>query len=155
MGCRWMYPWCRTTSKYSCPAADLIGKRPVKSAEAQWVLWRVNVWLWRGGLTGAEETGAKAGMKERSGGVLLVPLSFLVFLVCGEELGSGGEDRERRVPVCQTRGAPRALKVWRPNSSKVRQNNRWFASSLRKSAERQDEGGTRRVDATPFLSWSR
>ena len=108
-----------------------------------------------GGLTGAEETGAKAGMKERSGGVLLVPLSFLVFLVCGEELGSGGEDRERRVPACQTRGAPRALKVLRPNSSKVRPNNRWFATPLRKSAERQDEGGTCRVEATPCRSWSR
>ena len=119
MGCRWMYPWCRTTSKYSCPAADLIGKRPVKSAEAQWVLWRVNVWLWRGGLTGAEETGAKAGIKERSGGGRLVPLSFLVFLICREELGSGGEDGERRVE------------------------------------ERQDKGGTRRVDAMPFRSWSR
>ena len=94
-----MYPWCRTTSKYSCPAADLIGKRPVKSADAQWVLWRVNVWLWRGGLTGAEETGAKAGIKERSGGVLLVPLSFLVFLVLGEgdtEEGSEEEEESER-----------------------------------------------------------
>ena len=77
------------------------------------------MWLWRGGLTGAEETGAKAGIKERSGGGRLVPLSFLVFLVCGDELGSGGEGREGRVE------------------------------------ERQDEGGTRRVDAMPFLSWSR
>ena len=68
---------------YSCPTADLIGKRPVKSAEAQWVLWRVNVWLWRGGLTGAEETGAKAVMRDRSGGVLFLPLSVLVFLVLG------------------------------------------------------------------------
>ena len=72
-----------------------------------------------GGLTGAEETGAKAGIKERSGGGRLVPLSFLVFLVCREELGSGGEDGERRVE------------------------------------ERQDEGGTRRVDAMPFRSWAR
>ena len=55
------------------------------------------MWLWRDGLTGAEETGAKAGIKERSGGVLLVPLSFLVFLVCGDKLGSGGEGRERKV----------------------------------------------------------
>ena len=72
-----------------------------------------------GGLTGAEETGAKAGIKDRSGGGRFVPLSFLVFLVCGDELGSGGEGRERRVE------------------------------------EKQDEGGTRRVDARPFLSWSR
>ena len=71
------------------------------------------------GVTGAEETGAKAGMRERSGGGSFVPLSFLVFLVCREELGSGGEDGERRVE------------------------------------ERQDEGGTRRVDAMPFRSWSR
>ena len=77
------------------------------------------MWLWRGGLTGAEETGAKAGMRERSGGGRFVPLSFLVFLVCGDELGSGGEGREGRVE------------------------------------ERQDEGGARRVDAMPFLSWSR
>ena len=78
------------------------------------------MWLWRGGLTGTEETGAKAGFnKERSGGGRLVPVSVLVFLVCREELGSGGEDGERRVE------------------------------------ERQDEGGTRRVDAMPFRSWSR
>ena len=63
--------------------------------------------------------GAKAGIKERSGGVLLVPLSFLGFLVFGEELVSGGEGGERRVE------------------------------------KRQDEGGTRRVDAMPFRSWSR
>ena len=113
------------------------------------------MWLWRGGLTGAEETGAKAGMRERSGGGRVVPLSFLVFLVFGFKLGSGGEDRERRVPVCQTRGVPRALKVLRPNSSKVRPNNRWFARCQSASDERQDEGGTRRVDATPFRSWSR
>ncbi len=74
------------------------------------------MWLWRGGLTRAEETGAKAGMRERSGGGRFVPLSFLV---CGDKLGSGGEGRERKVE------------------------------------ERQDEGGTRRVDAMPFLSWSR
>ena len=77
------------------------------------------MWLWMGGLTGAEETGAKAGMRERSGGGRFVPLSFLVFLVFGDKLGSGGEGRERKVE------------------------------------ERQDEGGTRRVDAMPFLSWSR
>ncbi len=58
-------------------------------------------------------------MRERSGGGHFVPLSFLVFLVCGDELGSGGEGREKRVE------------------------------------ERQDEGGTRRVDARPFLSWPR
>ena len=77
------------------------------------------MWLWREGLTGAEETGAKAGMRERSGGGHFVPLSFLVFLVCGDELGSGGEGREGRVE------------------------------------ERQGEGGTSRVEAMPFLSWSR
>ena len=77
------------------------------------------MWLWRGGLTGAEETVAKAGMRERSGGGRFVPLSFLVLRVCGDELGSGGEGRERRVE------------------------------------ERQDEGGGRRVEAMPFLSWSR
>ena len=57
----------------------------------------------------------------------------------------GGRGRETGAPaelpaVRQTRGAPRALKVLRPNSSKVRPNNRWFASPLRKSAERQEEG---------------
>ena len=62
------------------------------------------MWLWRGGLTGAEETGAKAGIKERSGGGRLVPLSFLVFLVCREELGSGGEDGDRRVEERQDEG---------------------------------------------------
>ena len=105
------------------------------------------------------EIGAKVGMRDRSGGVLFLPLSFLVFLILGAGDTQGGsdeeEDAERRVPVCQTRGAPRALKVLRPNSSKVRPNNRWFATPLRKSAERQDEGGTRRVEATPCRSWSR
>ena len=72
----------------------------------------------------------------------------------------GGRGRETGAPaelpaVRQTRGAPRALKVLRPNSSKVRPNNRWFATPLRKSAERQDEGGTCRVEATPCRSWSR
>jgi hypothetical protein len=38
-----------------------------------------------------EETGAKAGMRERSGGDRFVPLSFLVFRVGGEDVGWGGE----------------------------------------------------------------
>ena len=92
-------------------------------------------------------------------GVLFLPLSFLVFLVLGagdtQEGSDEEEDAERRVPVCQRRGAPRALKVLRPKASKVRPNNRWFATPLRKSAERQDEGGTCRVEATPCRSWSR
>ena len=55
-----------------------------------------------------------------------------------------GRGRETGAPaelpaVRQTRGAPRALKVLRPNSSKVRPNNRWFASPLRNAAERQEE----------------
>jgi hypothetical protein len=39
------YPWCRTTSKYSCPAADYTGNRPVRSAEDHSLLWRVKAWL--------------------------------------------------------------------------------------------------------------
>ncbi len=54
------------------------------------------MWLWRGRLTGAEETGAKAGMRERSGRGRFVPLSFLVFLVGGDDVVLVGEDRERR-----------------------------------------------------------
>ncbi len=42
---------------------------------------RVKEWLSRGGSRGSEETGANSGMRERSGGVLFWPLSFLVFLV--------------------------------------------------------------------------
>ena len=82
----------------------MTGKRPVKSADAQWVLWRVKVWLWRGGLTGAEETGAKAGMRERSGGGRFVPLSVLVFLVGGDDVVWGGEGRERREAARQEGG---------------------------------------------------
>ncbi len=33
---------------------------------------------------GSEETGANSGMRDRSGGVLFLPLSFLVFLVLEE-----------------------------------------------------------------------
>jgi len=70
------------------------------------------------------ETGAKVGMRDRSGGVLFLPLSFRVFLVLGagdtQEGSDGEEDAE-----------------------------------IREEAARQDEGGTRRVDAMPFLSWSR
>ena len=36
------------------------------------------------------ETGSKAGMSDRSGGVLFLPLSLLVFLV----LGAGDSDEE-------------------------------------------------------------
>ena len=62
------------------------------------------MWLWRGGLTGAEETGAKAGMRERSGGGRFVPLSFLVFLVGGDDVVWGGEGRERREAARQEGG---------------------------------------------------
>ncbi len=64
------------------------------------------MWLWMAGLTGAEETGAKAGMRERSGGGRFVPLSFLVFLVCEDKLGSGGEGRKRKVEERQDEGGP-------------------------------------------------
>jgi hypothetical protein len=42
-------------------------------------------WLSRGSSRGLDETGANSGTKERLGGVLFVPLSFLLFL--------GGERR--------------------------------------------------------------
>jgi hypothetical protein len=70
----------------------LIGKRPVKSADAHWDLWRVKEWLSREGSKGSEETGANSGMRDRSCGVLFVPLSFLVFLVLGD--GDTGDVEE-------------------------------------------------------------
>ena len=46
------------------------------------------------------ETGAKVGMRDRSGEVLFLPLSFLVFLVLGagdtQEGSDGEEDAETR-----------------------------------------------------------
>ncbi len=45
----------------------------------------MKVWLWRGGSTGAEETGANAGVRERPDGGRFVPLSFLVFQGSGED----------------------------------------------------------------------
>jgi hypothetical protein len=44
-GTRWIHPWCRTTSKYSCPAVDLTGNRPVRSTDDHWLLWRMKAWL--------------------------------------------------------------------------------------------------------------
>jgi hypothetical protein len=38
--------------RYSCPAADLIGKRPVRSAEAHWDRRRVKELVSRGGIKG-------------------------------------------------------------------------------------------------------
>ena len=52
-----------------------------------------------GGSRGSEETGANSGMRDRSCGVLFVPLSFLVFLVLGEgdtEEGSEEEEESKR-----------------------------------------------------------
>ena len=49
----------------------------------------------RRGSRGSVETGAKVGMRDRSGGVLFLPLSFLVFLVLGAgdtQEGSDGEE---------------------------------------------------------------
>jgi hypothetical protein len=74
--------------------------------------------LERGGNRGGGDWG-KGSSRERSGGARFVSLSFLVFLVLGDDVVLGGEGRERR------------------------------------AAERHDGGEIRRVDATPFLSWSR
>jgi hypothetical protein len=87
--------------RFAREAPGQIGGSPLGSVEKER--------LSSGGSRGSEETGANSGMRERSGGVLFVPLSFLVFL------------------VLERRG----------------------------EAARQDGGGIRRVDAMPFLSWSR
>ena len=54
------------------------------------------------------ETGAKAGMRDRSGGVLFLPLSFLVFLVLGagdaQEGSDGEEDAEIREEAARQEG---------------------------------------------------
>ena len=54
------------------------------------------------------ETGAKVGMRDRSGGVLFLPLSFLVFLVLGagdtQEGSDGEEDAEIREEAARQDG---------------------------------------------------
>ncbi len=45
------------------------------------------------GSTGAEETGANAGMRERSGGGRFVPLSFLVLLGAGQDTDGRATER--------------------------------------------------------------
>ncbi len=45
------------------------------------------------GSTGAEETGANAGTRERSGGGCFVPLSLLVFLGAGQDTEGGATER--------------------------------------------------------------
>ena len=54
------------------------------------------------------ETGAKAGMRDRSGGVLFLPLSFLVFLVLGagdtQEWSEEEEDSEGREEAVRQEG---------------------------------------------------
>ena len=54
------------------------------------------------------ETGAKVGMRDRSGGVLFLPLSFLVFLVLGagdtQEGSDGEEDAEIREEAARQEG---------------------------------------------------
>ena len=54
------------------------------------------------------ETGAKAGMRDRSGGVLFLPLSFLVFLVLGagdtREWSEEEEDSEGREEAVRQEG---------------------------------------------------
>ena len=54
------------------------------------------------------ETGAKVGMRDRYGGVLFLPLSFLVFLVLGagdtQEGSDGEEDAEIREEAARQEG---------------------------------------------------
>ena len=54
------------------------------------------------------ETGAKVGMRDRSGEVLFLPLSFLVFLVLGagdtQEGSDGEEDSETREEAARQGG---------------------------------------------------
>ena len=54
------------------------------------------------------ETGAKVGMRDRSGEVLFLPLSFLVFLVLGagdtQEGSDGEEDSETREEATRQEG---------------------------------------------------
>ena len=54
------------------------------------------------------ETGAKSGMRERSGGVLFLPLSFLVFLVLGagdtQEWSEEEENSEGREEAARQEG---------------------------------------------------
>ena len=54
------------------------------------------------------ETGAKVGMRDRSGEVLFLPLSFLVFLVLGagdtQEGSDGEEDSETREEAARQEG---------------------------------------------------
>ena len=74
MGARWIYPWCRTTSKYSCPAADFIGNRPVRSADDHLLLWRVKAWLEDRVSAGAvgSARGSKIVPRQEDGGTLRV-----------------------------------------------------------------------------------
>jgi hypothetical protein len=67
-----MYPWCRTTSKYSCPAADLTGNRPVRSADDHSRLWRVRAWLEGRVSAGAVGGGSRTVLRQEDGGTLRV-----------------------------------------------------------------------------------
>ena len=62
----------------------------------------------RRGSRGSVETGAKVGMRDRSGEVLFLPLSFLVFLVLGagdtQEGSDGEEDAEIREEAARQEG---------------------------------------------------
>jgi hypothetical protein len=74
MGARWIYPWCRTTNKYSCPAADFTGNRRVRSADDHSLLWRVKAWL--EGRVSAGAVGSARGSnivpRQEDGGALRV-----------------------------------------------------------------------------------
>ena len=74
MGTRWIYPWCRTASKYSCPAADFTGNRPVRSTDDHSLRWRVKAWLEGrvsvGAVGGA--MGSKIVPRQEDGGALRV-----------------------------------------------------------------------------------
>ena len=72
MGTRWIYPWCRTTSKYSCPAADFTGNRPVRSADDHSLLCRVKAWLESRGSAGAVGGGNRTVLRQEDGRTLRV-----------------------------------------------------------------------------------
>ena len=57
-----------------------------------------------------DETGANSGMRERSGGVLFVPLSFLLFLG-GERRGKAARQDGGGNPSCGRDAFPQLVEV--------------------------------------------
>ncbi len=84
--------------RFDREAPGQIGGSPLGSVEGE------GVTVGRGS-RGSVETGAKAGMRDRSGGVLFLPLSFLVFLVLGAgDSDEEEEDSERREEAARQKG---------------------------------------------------